>query len=146
MDQPLSMTGSDTGNDLSPSHQLSVMYNLEWVLEQEVRWQNHLTSLKIANAEDDMREVKALGSSLRDMMDKVKKSAADAQANFQTEAERALSNSDKVKSAAADLKAANLEIESFLGEADSNFPPSEESPPVTPHPVEFHGTTLVLKE
>lgn len=136
---------------------LPVLTNLSYVLDKEVDWQNHLISLNnvsLVEEEPDMQEVKALGASLRDMMGQIKSAAADAQSAFQTEAQRALVNSGKVKSAAADLKSANLEIESFLGEAGSNFPPSETStpptptgsPPVTPQAVEFQGSTLVIKK
>lgn len=141
------MTGSDVGNDLSPSQQLSIMDNLEWVLEKEIGWLNQLTYLKTVDAEDEMKEVRALGSSIRSMMDNIKRSAVEAQASFETEAQRALVNSDKVKSVAADLKSANLEIETFLGEeTQTNFPPSEGSSPVIPVPVEYHGSTLIVKE
>lgn len=143
----------DSGNGhLTCGQQLFVMSNLSFVLEKEVEWLNQLTYLKTAGAEDEMKEVKALGSSLRFMMDSIKKSASEAQSSFELEAQRALVNSDKVKSAASDLKSANQEIESFLGETQSNFPPSEElppatpgSPPVDPKPVEYFGSTLVLK-
>lgn len=149
------MIDSDNGL-LTPDQQLFVMNGLSYVLEKEVGWLNHLISLNTVAAEIEMKEVKALGSSLRSMMDGIKKAASEAQSSFEVEAQRALVNSDKVKSAAADLKSANLEIESFLGEeTQSNFPPSETSPPATPvseggsivpKPVEYHGSTLVLKQ
>lgn len=128
MGQPISMYDLVSGIQLSPSQELYVLFGMEYQLDAELLWQNQLIYLEAASAnewdEDDMKEIKNLSSSLKTMMDGVKSAAADAQAQFQAEAERAKTNAGKVVSVAQDLKTSNLELEAFLGESDSNFPPS----------------------
>lgn len=74
-----------------------------------------------------MREVHDLASGMKDAINKIKQAAADAKSGLHAEIGRAQVNAGKVQAMTADLKAANLEVESFLGESGSNFPPGEDS-------------------
>jgi len=73
-----------------------------------------------------MREVHDLAAGMKDAIAGIKKLALDAKSGLNTEISRAQTNATKVNALTADLKAANLEVESFLGESGSNFPPSGE--------------------
>lgn len=74
-----------------------------------------------------MREVKELAAGMKDVLASLRKSSADAKSAFMSEVERAKVNADKVKSVAKELSDANKEVEDFLGDTGSNFPPSEGS-------------------
>lgn len=70
-----------------------------------------------------MREVHDLASGMKDAIAKIKQAASDAKSGLHAEIGRAQVNASKVVAMTTDLKAANLEVESFLGESGSNFPP-----------------------
>lgn len=74
-----------------------------------------------------MREVHDLASGMREAIASIRKNAVDAKNGLASEIVRANVNADKVKSLTDDLKEANKEVESFLGESGSNFPPSGDS-------------------
>lgn len=76
---------------------------------------------------DSMREVKELAAGMKEVMASLRKSSADAKSEFMSEVERAKINAQKVKAVAGELRDANKEVEDFLGETGSNFPPSEGS-------------------
>jgi len=92
-----------------------------------------------------MKEVHDLASGMREAVADLKRSSADAKSALSAEIARGKVNASKVKSMATDLKAANLEVESFLGETPSNFSTSETSPtPVHPDKpkTDINGVTL----
>lgn len=81
-----------------------------------------------------MREVRDLASTMRNTISAMKKAVTDAQAELATETDRAMTNAEKVRSVAGELREANKEVENYLGETGSNFPPSEglnTQPPAT---------------
>ena len=91
-----------------------------------------------------MKEVHDLASGMKEAITAIKKISLDARASLESEISRAHTNASKVKSLATDLKTANLEVESFLGETGSNFSSSEESitlPRPTPK-SDINGVTL----
>jgi hypothetical protein len=124
------------GTYLTPHQELCILNDIEWRLEAEVNWQNQLLRSK----ESHMREVKQLTGNLRDMMANIKKSALQAQSEFQSEGQRALDNAEKVHAVATELKDANKELEQLLGETGSNFSPTEGSSHTSEHLI--NGVTL----
>jgi hypothetical protein len=74
-----------------------------------------------------MREVKDLAAGMKDLLAGLRKANVDAKGALMSEVTRAQGNAKKVQSVAADLREANKEVEEFLGETGSNFPPSEDS-------------------
>lgn len=76
-----------------------------------------------------MREVKNLASGMREAIANIKKLSTDAKAGLDNEVSRALVNADKVRTFTSELRDANLEVEQFLGDTGSNFPPSDGSTP-----------------
>lgn len=87
-----------------------------------------------------MKEVRDLASGLKESIAAIKKSNLDARNSLDAEIARAQINAGKVNSFTKDLKEANLEVESFLGETNSNFPPSDVLP--TPAQADANGVTL----
>src|ERR1700688_3151627 len=100
--------------------QWSILCELEWRLEAEVRWQNQLICVA-TTAEGEMREVKDAANSLKDLMESLKRKTAEAKAAFGEQAARSIENAEKLKSAAVDLREANQTMEGLLGETGSNF-------------------------
>jgi hypothetical protein len=80
-----------------------------------------------------MREVRELAEGMREAVASIRKTHTDAKSGLEVEVARAAVNSEKVKAFTQELKDANLEVESFLGETGSNFPTSETS--ATPRPA-----------
>lgn len=78
-----------------------------------------------------MREVKNLASGMREAIANIKKLSTDAKSGLDAEVSRALVNADKVRTFTNELRDANLEVEQFLGDTGSNFPPSDGNTP--PH-------------
>jgi hypothetical protein len=76
-----------------------------------------------------MREVKNLALGMREAIANIKKLSADAKSGLDSEVSRALVNADKVRSFTRELSDANQEVEQFLGDTGSNFPPSDGSTP-----------------
>ena len=113
-----------TGHRLqySPALQLLILTQVNWELECELRLVREST----------MREVHDLAAGMKDAIAGIKKLAVDAKAGLSSEVSRAQSNASKVRALTADLKAANLEVEDFLGETGSNFPPSGGDSPTPP--------------
>ena len=98
-----------------------------------------MPSNTVESAEDnEMREMKAITSSLKSLLAGLKQQADAAAQGAADEGKRALSNIDKVNSFTRDLKQSNVEIEQVLGDIGSNFPPSEEDLPKT----DANGVTL----
>lgn len=81
-----------------------------------------------------MQEIKNLAGTLTEAFALLKKIHVDAHSSLNAELTRAHDNASKVKSIVADLREANKQVEAFLGEANTNFPPVEE-------PSEFHQKT-----
>ena len=79
-----------------------------------------------------MREVHDLAAGMKDAIAGIKKLAVDAKNGLNMEINRAQANASKVTALTADLKEANLEVEGFLGETGSNFPPSGTGSPIPP--------------
>lgn len=71
-----------------------------------------------------MKEVHDLAAGMRQAIAGIKQAAVDAKSNLASEISHAQANADKVNSLTADLRAANKEVDDFLGEVGSNFPPS----------------------
>ena len=88
-----------------------------------------------------MREVHNLAAGMKQAIASLKKSATDARAQLDLEMTRATDNVGKVHSVVSDLKAANIEVETFLGDTGSNFPSSGGL--VTPStPADINGVTV----
>lgn len=79
-----------------------------------------------------MREIRDLAAGMKETIASLKKMNIAAKSELNSEVERANVNASKVKAFTKELKDANLEVESFLGETGSNFPTSEGSD--TPQP------------
>ena len=79
-----------------------------------------------------MQEVRDLAAGMRGLMADLRKLNVDAKNKLTSEVSRAHVNAQKAMSLAGELSDANKEVEEFLGESGSNFPPSEASdtPPV----------------
>lgn len=90
-----------------------------------------------------MREVHDLAAGMKEAIAGIKKAAADAKSSLAVEISRAHVNAGKVQTMTSDLKSANLEVEEFLGESGSNFPPPGEElntpPPLT---ADINGVTI----
>ena len=120
--------------------QILVLKQLERILETEVIYINRLIYLQ----EDQMKEVHDLATGMKELIASIKRDSANAKGALVTEAMRAKDNAAKVHSIAADLKEANKEVEEFLGETGSNFPPAGETlntPAVKPK-TDINGVTL----
>lgn len=89
-----------------------------------------------------MREVHDLAQGMKEAIAKIKKDAADAKSSLATEISRAHANAGKVQTMVTDLKSANLEVEDFLGESGSNFPPPGQELNTHPAPTNQSGVTL----
>lgn len=74
-----------------------------------------------------MQEVKDLAAGMRGLMADLRKLNVDAKNRLTSEVTRAQVNAQKAMSLATELSDANREVEDFLGESGSNFPPSEDS-------------------
>lgn len=144
--QSRSMSGSEAGSSLSrqPMWQLLILYNVGLELSAEVQLQNRLIPSTTASyvGNDEMRDIKNMAVSLKDLITKLKVDAANAQAGFLAEGNRAHENTQKVRSATADLKEANLMVEEMLGETGSNFPPLESSETSGVGHADANGVTL----
>lgn len=81
---------------------------------------------------------------MKDAIAGIKKLAVDAKAGLNSEVSRAQSNANKVLALTADLKAANLEVEAFLGDTNSNFPPTgtDSNTPLSTGTHDINGVTL----
>lgn len=93
-----------------------------------------------------MQEIKSLASTMSEAFTLLKKIHADANTTLNAELARAHDNATKVKSLIAGLKEANQQVEAFLGETNTNFPPAEE--PVKAEPefkqkTDINGVTLL---
>jgi hypothetical protein len=136
-----SMTDSVTGKrmQLDPVLQLLVLNNVKWELDAELFYQNN--SIRDHN----MREVRDLAAGMKQAIAGLKQSAVDAKNNLNAEIAHAQVNAEKVNALTADLKAANLGVDSFLGETGSNFPPSGtvlSTPPSAVGKADANGVTL----
>lgn len=92
-----------------------------------------------------MREVKDLASGMKEAIANVKKLTTDAKAGLNNEIGRALTNADKVRTFTRELKDANLEVESFLGDTGSNFTPEDgntQQHDGNPQKPDINGVTL----
>jgi hypothetical protein len=97
-------------------------------LDAGVRLLNQGYSLILAESvEDNMQEVKDLAAGMRGLMANLRKLNVDAKNRLTSEVSRAQVNAQKAMSLATELSDANKEVEDFLGESGSNFPPSEDS-------------------
>lgn len=74
-----------------------------------------------------MKEVRDMAAGMREAIASIRKNYADGKSGLALEIDRAQMNAAKVRSFTQDLRNANLEVEGFLGETNSNFPSSEES-------------------
>lgn len=120
--QPLT-TDLDGGNRFNQDVVLQalVLSALRQSLSVEV------TAINQALWENDMREVSKMAADMRGMVANLKKLNTDAQSGLAAEVSRANVNAEKIKAFTQELKDANLEVESFLGETGSNFSTSEKS-------------------
>lgn len=83
-----------------------------------------------------MQEVKDLAAGMRGLMANLRKLNVDAKNRLTSEVSRAQVNAQKAMSLATELSDANKEVEDFLGESGSNFPPSEDlATPLVDGPV-----------
>ncbi len=89
-----------------------------------------------------MREVRDLASTMKNSIAAMKKAVADAQSELAVEVDRSMGNAAKVKSVASELREANKEVEAYLGETGSNFPPSEGSNTQQPPTPDRNGVVL----
>ena len=92
-----------------------------------------------------MQEVKDLAAGMRGLMAGLRKLNVDAKNRLTSEVTRAQVNAQKAMSLATELSDANREVEDFLGESGSNFPPSEDSdtpPAVTLLKPDINGVSL----
>lgn len=140
MDQPVSMTGSDNGNRLDQDIALCTLLlsGVNQSLQEFVVAENRKLWA------EQMREVKELAAGMKEVLAGLRKDSADAKGQFMSEAERAKINAAKVRSLAVELSEANKEVEEFLGESGSNFPPTEDSgtsPTPLPKP-DINGVTI----
>jgi len=113
--------------------QSHILSQLGRQLDADVRLLNQGHSLLPAESvEDNMQEVRDLAAGMRGLMADLRKLNVDAKNKLTSEVERAHVNAQKAMSLAGELSDANKEVEEFLGESGSNFPPSEvsDTPPV----------------
>jgi len=89
-----------------------------------------------------MKEVRDLATGLKESIAAIKKASLDARSGLDAEIARSQINAEKVKSFTNDLKEANQEVESFLGESNSNFPSSEDSNTQQHASADKNGVTL----
>lgn len=140
MDQPVLMTGSDSGNRLDQDSVLCTLLlnGVSQSLQEFVASENRKLWV------EQMREVKELAVGMREVLASLRKDSVVARGQFLSEVSRAKVNAAKVKSLAVELSEANKEVETFLGESGSNFPhteASEASP--TPLPkADINGVTI----
>lgn len=80
-----------------------------------------------------MKEVFDLANGMREAIANLKQSHINAKAELASEITRANVNAKKVQSLAQELKTANKEVESFLGETGSNFPEYQEGSDTQQH-------------
>ncbi len=135
MDQQHLTTDLVIGNRLTQdlSLQLLILSQLERHMDVGVNLLNQGYSLILAESvEDNMQEVKDLAAGMRGLMADLRKLNVDAKNKLTSEVTRAQVNAQKAMSLATELSDANKEVEDFLGESGSNFPPSEvlNTPPV----------------
>lgn len=140
MDQPVLMTGSDNGNRLDQDHVLCTLLlsGVSQSLEDFVASENRKLWV------EQMREVKELAAGMKEVLAGLRKDSANAKGQFMAEAERAKINANKVRSLAVELSEANKEVEEFLGETGSNFPPTEasEASPTPLPKADINGVTI----
>ena len=72
----------------------------------------------------------------------LKKSHVDAKSVLMSEIARANSNAEKVRALAQGLKEANQQVEAFLGQSGSNFPPEEVVVHLEPLRADINGVIL----
>lgn len=87
-----------------------------------------------------MREIKNMAQNMKDKLAALKAQYNSNELN--AEIDRANTNSEKIKAFTQELKDANAEIESFLGETGSNFSPSEESATRKQYGPDHNGVTI----
>jgi hypothetical protein len=73
-----------------------------------------------------MQEVRDLTTVLSDAITFVRQAHANAKETLAAEVIKARANVDKVNSMTQEFKKANLELEAFIGNTASNFPPLDE--------------------
>lgn len=73
-----------------------------------------------------MQEVRDLTTVLSDAITFVRQAHANAKETLAAEVIKARANVDKVNSMTQEFKKANLELEAFIGNTASNFPPPDE--------------------
>jgi|SRR5712671_414176 len=139
-----SVIGNRLALDLSL--QSLILSQLERQLDVSVNLLNQGYSLILAESvEDNMQEVKDLAAGMRGLMAGLRKLNVDAKNRLTSEVTRAQVNAQKAMSLATELSDANREVEDFLGESGSNFPPSEDSdtpPAVTLLKPDINGVSL----
>jgi len=142
MDQQTLIPGLVTGNRLDQDVVLLsfIMHRLRRSLQSEVRSINRSISLNSVGS--DMKEVRDLATGLKESIAAIKKASLDARSGLDAEIARSQINAEKVKSFTNDLKEANQEVESFLGESNSNFPSSEDSNTQQHASADKNGVTL----
>lgn len=89
-----------------------------------------------------MREVRDFATAIRTSVEALRRTTEAAKGELMTEIQRGNVNAEKVRSMTKELKEANLEVESFLGETGSNFSNSEESNTQAPPRADINGVTL----
>src|SRR5271169_5290506 len=90
------------------AHQSNMLLQFATLLDAEVQWQNHLLSLSARG--NQMREVHDLATGMKEILANLRKTAIDARSQLESEVTRAVTNADKVKSVAVDLRDANKEV------------------------------------
>lgn len=131
MDQQHLTIDLENGNRLiqDPSLQSLVLCQLERHLDAGVSLLNQgYPLIPIESVEDNMQEVKDLAAGMRELMADLRKVNVDAKDKLTSEVKRAHVNAEKAMSLATELSDANKEVEDFLGESGSNFPPSKTLP------------------
>ena len=87
-----------------------------------------ICAIKYLERGEDMREVKGLAQDMREKVAALKRDTIKARTEFATEVANSRSNLTKFKAFTTDLREANKEVETMLGETGSNFPTSEDTP------------------
>jgi hypothetical protein len=127
MDQQHLTVDSANGNRLIQdlSLQSLILSQLERQLDAGVSLLNQgYPLIPVESVEDNMQEVKDLAAGMRGLMADLRKVNVDAKNKLTSEVARAHVNAQKAMSLATELSDANKEVEDFLGESGSNFPPS----------------------
>src|SRR6266403_4494523 len=130
MDPQLSTIDLVIGNRFKQDLPLQshILSQLGRQLDADVRLLNQGHSLLPAESvEDNMQEVRDLAAGMRGLMADLRRLNVDVKNELTSEVSRAHVNAQKARSLATELRDANKEVEEFLGESGSNFPPSEAS-------------------